>query len=237
MKLPRSFGCHIFLKLPLYIVVATIQAQNYSLQTLIGGPLVTEGSSALSAGLRYPNAVASDSSGNLFIVDREDNRIWKVDPTGAFTIYAGNGTQAYSGDHGSASQASLKHPTGVAPDGTGAVYICDSGNHLVPRVGPDGTITTAAGNGIAGHTGDNGPARKAQITLQAIAIDPSGNLLIADGRRVPQVSATTGNITTIAGTGAVGYSGDGGQATKAKLDNVAGIAADAAGFAISIPKG
>ena len=230
MKLQRSFGSLSVLKLPVFIVASMLHAQNYSLQTLIGGPLVTEGASVLNAVLRYPVAVASDSAGNMFVADREDNRIWKVDAAGAITAYAGNGATGYAGDNEPAVQATLNHPAGVALDAAGSVYICDTGNNVVRRVGTDGTITTVAGNGTAGHTGDNGPARKAQIAALAIALDPAGNLLISEGYRVRQVLATTGNITTIAGTSTSGYSGDAGQATKAKLTNITGIAVDANGI-------
>ena len=229
MIVPKLHMFSILLKTGAFAVTLAAYGQSYSIQTLFGGPLVTEGASALTSVLRYPVAVAADANGNVYIADREDNRIWKVDGSGSITTFAGNGIAGYAGDNGPAQQASLNHPTGVAVDGAGNVYICDAGNNIVRRVGADGSIKTAAGNGTAAHSGDNGSALKASIVPLAIAVDSSGNLFISEGARVRKVSAATGTIAEFAGTGVAGFTGNLIQATKAEIDNVTSMAVDGSG--------
>ena len=190
MLFRKSFGFHILLRLCPLLLVAGTQAQNYSLQTLAGGPLVTEGSSALTPVLRYPLAVASDPTGNVYIADREDNLSWKVDTNGAITTFAGTGASDYAGDNGPAAQASLNHPAGVAADGSGAVCICDTGNSAVRRVGrgnarirlvtPDGVVQTIAGNGVSYPFNGDGPALLCNFSPYRIAIDTDNDIYVAD---------------------------------------------------------
>src|SRR5271157_2356151 len=187
-----------------------------------------DGGPAASASLNYPTGVALDSAGNLYIADSSNNRIRGV-AGGTITTIAGNGFENFSGDGGLATSASLSLPEGVAADSAGNLYIADSGNQRIRKVS-GGTITTIAGNGMQGFSGDGGPATSASLTYPAgVAVDPAGNLYIADSynNRIRKVSG--GTITTVAGNGAYGFSGDGGPATSASLYWPQGVAVDSAG--------
>jgi sugar lactone lactonase YvrE len=155
----------------------------------------------------------------------------QVGTNGEITTVAGTGTGGFSGDGGLATDARLSVPAGVAVDGAGTLYIADQENHRVRRVGTDGKITTVAGTGTGGFFGDGGPATRAQLLAPAgVAVDGAGTLYIADtgNHRVRQVGAD-GKITTVAGTGTDGFSGDGGPATRARLWAPAGVAVDSSG--------
>jgi uncharacterized protein (TIGR03437 family) len=187
---------------------------------------------ATSAQLYDPNGIALDASGILFIADEYNQRVRKVGPDGIITTVAGNGTAGYSGDGGPATGAQLNDPNGIALDASGILYIADTDNSRIRRVGSDGTITTVAGNGTGGYSGDGGLAAKAQLNgPKGISIDATGNLYIADtnNNRVRKVS-TAGAITTVAGNGALGYAGDGGPATSAKMAYPYGVTLDKAGY-------
>lgn len=190
-----------------------------------------DGGPATSATLRFPRRVAVDAAGNLFIADTDNNRVRRVDTSGVITTVAGNGTCCSSGDGGPATDASLGFPRGVAVDGDGNLYIADRGNHRIRRVDPSGIITTVAGTGIFGFTGDGGPATGAHLAFPTdVAVDGAGDLFIADtlNRRVRKIDAS-GVIITVAGTGTFGFSGDGGPATDASLALPAGVAVDGSG--------
>ncbi|MGA3236246.1 MAG: hypothetical protein ABSG03_08085 [Bryobacteraceae bacterium] len=183
---------------------------------------------ATSAQLYFPNGVAVDSAGNLYIADTDNNRIRKVS-NGVITTVAGNGFAGYSGDNGPATNARLAGPWAVAVDSAGNLYIADSDNYCIRKVA-NGAIATVAGNGLAGFSGDNGPAANAQLNNPyGVAVDSAGNLYIADtlNQRVRKVA--NGVIATIAGNGTEGYSGDNGPATSAQLGTPLGIAVDSAG--------
>jgi uncharacterized protein (TIGR03437 family) len=186
---------------------------------------------ATSAQMSDPYATAVDSAGNLYIADRNNNRIRKVS-RGIITSVAGTGPTGstlggYSGDNGPASNAELRLPEGVAVDSAGNIYIADTGNYRIRKVS-NGIVTTFAGNGTYGFSGDNGPAASAQLgSPAAVAVDPAGNIYIADSGRIRKVSG--GIITTIAGNGTSGFSGDNGPAAGAALNDPAGIAVDSAG--------
>src|SRR5579863_66128 len=144
--------------------------------------------------------------------------------------YAGNGIAAYAGDGGPAANASLNNPKGIAVDSAGNVYIADPGNARVRKVTPGGVISTYAGNGVSGYSGDGGPAASASISdAMAVALDPTGVLYIADSsnRRIRKVSG--GIISTVAGTGVQGYTGDGGPALSATLGRPVAMTFDVAG--------
>jgi sugar lactone lactonase YvrE len=180
---------------------------------------------ATSARLNHAQGVAVDSAGNLYIADTASNRVRQVS-NGVITTVAGNGTAGSGGDNGSATSAQLNSPTGVAVDSAGNLYIAEFGGNRIRKVS-NGVITTVAGNGISGFHGDNGPATNAQLrSPRGVAIDALNNIYIGDlnNHRIRKVS--NGVITTVAGNGTVGFSGDNGPATSATLSSVAGVAVD-----------
>jgi sugar lactone lactonase YvrE len=201
-----------------------------TISTVAGGS-VGDGGPAVNAPVNTPSAAAVDSAGNLYIANTYNNRVRKVSTSGTITTVAGNGTPGFSGDGGPATNASLASPTGVAVDAAGNLYIADAGNDRVRKVSASGTITTVAGTGTPGFSGDGGPATGAGLVYPSgVAVDAAGNLYIADtyNNRVRKVSAS-GTITTVAGNGTPGFSGDGGPATNASLASPSGVAVDAAG--------
>ena len=193
-----------------------------------GGPSLGDNGPAASAQVLYPYGVAVDSAGNLYIADSGHNRVRKVS-NGVITTVAGNGVCCFSGDNGPAASAQLYAPGGVAMDSAGSLYIADTVNNRIRKVS-NGLITTVAGNGTQGFSGDNGPGTSAQLNRPGgVAVDSAGNLYIADtwNNRIRKVSG--GVITTVAGNGTQGFSGDNGPATIAQLANPAGVAVDSAG--------
>ena len=189
-----------------------------------------DGGPATQAGLNWPWSPGVDAKGNVYIADTPNNRIRRVGLDGIITTIAGNGTAGSSGDGGPATQASLSSPWGATADANGNVYIADSGNNRIRRVGPDGVITTIAGGGTppSGSIGDGGPATQARLGFgYAVALDDGGNVYIADGTNRVRRVGSDGIITTIAGNGTAGYSGDGGPATQASLNIPYGVAVDA----------
>ncbi|HUB77318.1 MAG TPA: IPT/TIG domain-containing protein [Bryobacteraceae bacterium] len=203
-----------------------------SISTIAGNGVVSysgDGGPASSAQLNTPHAVAVDSSGNFYIADTLNNVVRKVSSGGTISTIAGNGTAGYGGDGGSAAAAQLNHPQGIAVDTSGNVYVSDTQNARVRKIS-GGTITTVAGNGTPGYGGDGGSATAAQLFVPiGLAVDSAGNLYIADftNERVRKVSG--GNITTVAGNGNSGYSGDGGPAIDATLNGPTGVAVDSNG--------
>ncbi len=190
-----------------------------------------DGGPGTDASLADPSGVHVDGSGNLYIVDTNNRRIRKVDPSGTITTVAGNGNSGYSGDGGPGTDASLADPSGVHVDGSGNLYIADTNNQRIRKVDPSGTITTVAGDGNSGFSGDGGPATDARLNFpSAVYVDGSGNLYIADreNHRIRKVDAL-GTITTVAGNGGFGSSGDGGAATAASLAFPSGVYVDGSG--------
>jgi uncharacterized protein (TIGR03437 family) len=200
-----------------------------------------DGGPATAAKLSNPAALAFDEGGNLYIAEPFDSRVRKVTPQGTITTFAGTGQAGYSGDGGQAAVARLSSPVDVKCDRAGSVYIADLTAAVVRKVDTNGVITTVAGTGTHGFSGDGGPAAKAQLSgPAAIALDPSGNLFIADrneaaavfipivdNNRIRMVNSG-GNITTLAG-GFPGYNGEGIQSTLAAMGGPAALAADAQG--------
>lgn len=180
-----------------------------------------DGGPATAAKLLQPLDVVVDPAGNLYISDQGNNCIRKVTAsTGVITRFAGAcGTSGFDGDGGPATAAHLNYPYGLAIDGGGNVYFSDHANYRIRKVATNGTITTVVGNGIPGNTGDGGSATSASINqVRGVGVIASGELLVADtgNHRVRKVAG--GIITNFAGTGVAGFSGDGGQATAARLD-------------------
>ncbi len=183
---------------------------------------------AKNAELTACTGVAYDGAGNIYIADKGNNVVRRVGVNGVITTFAGTGTAGYSGDHGSAVSAKLNQPYSVAADIAGNVYIADYGNHVIRKVNTSGVITTYAGTGTSGYSGDLGPATGARLSgPQGIAVDSLGYLYIADANTstVRKVDPS-GGISTIAGTGSSGYTGDGTFATSAMLSGPAAVAVD-----------
>ncbi len=162
--------------------------------------------------------IAVDKLGNMFIVEGLCNRIKKVDTNGIVSIIAGNGSRGFSGDGGLAINAELSSPYGIAVDNIGNVYFSDIGNERIRKIDTNGIITTIAGVGIRGHSGDGGLAINAQLIVPGyIVIDHFGNIYFAEFESRIRRIDTKGIITTYAGNGVYGYSGDGGISTKASV--------------------
>jgi len=190
-----------------------------------------DGGPATSATLWDPYRVVADHTGNVYIADYNNNRIRKVDTTGKITTIAGTGTAGYNGDGIPATTAQLNLPGAVAVDGNGNLYVVDTWNNRIRKIDTSGTINTIAGTGFAGVLGDGGAATSAQVNEpEGIAVDSSGNVYIADyGNSKIRKIDTSGIISTIAGTGSIGSSGDGGPATAAFLTLPTGVAVDRPG--------
>jgi uncharacterized protein (TIGR03437 family) len=257
-------------------VRATSTAGGYALVTLAGnGTPGFNGEIILprDAQLNRPLGVAADDAGNWYVADTANNRVRKVQPGGNLFTIAGNGNASYYGDGGQGTKASVNQPEGVAADALGNVYIADTLDNAIRKVTPDGVITTLAGTGTPGYSGDGGPANVARLTQprgvavdsagnvyvadsgnnqvrridargtittvdtggslsdpRGVAVDRAGNLYIADtGNRVVRRVSPGALVTTIAGNGTCCYSGDGGLALDAQLNQPWGVAADASG--------
>jgi len=189
-----------------------------------GGSQLGDGGPATEAGLCDPADAAFDAAGNMYIADTGvycsgpgGNTVRKVDPHGIITTVAGTGEAGFSGDGGPATKAKLNSPIAVAVDREGNLYISDGDNYRIRKVDKDGIITTFAGTGEARHSGDGGPATSAQLReSDQMTFDDRGNLYVGDFTSVRKIDPS-GTITTVAGTGRFGFSGDGGPATEAKL--------------------
>ena len=193
--------------------------------------LPVNGAAAVNTPLGSPSSLAVDTSGRLLITDTSNNLLLRVSPSGIGAIVAGTGVSGYTGDGGPAVRARLAGPHGLAVDTAGNIFISDTGNSSVRRLAADGTITTFAGTGFVGFSGDGGPAVLAQfIDPEGLAFDRSGNLLIVDAgnNRVRKISSD-GVVTTLAGNGNTVLAGDGGPATTAGLAGVGNIVVDSLG--------
>jgi sugar lactone lactonase YvrE len=190
-----------------------------------------DGGVPTNAKFHTPIGIAVDSTGNIYIADTNNNRVrWIQKSTGYIYTLAGTGTTGYSGNGGSAAAALLSIPNGVAVDGSGNLFIADTGNGSIRKVIlSTNIISTVAGKGLGGFSGDGGLATSAKMSSpQAVAVDSNGNLYIADtgNYRIRKVTKSTGVISTVAGNGTSGYSGDGSLATSAEMNMPQGIAVD-----------
>ncbi len=192
------------------------------------GAATGNGGPATSAQMGADKGVAVDRSGNVYITDCTNNVVRKVSPSGIITTFAGTGAAGYTGDGGAATAATFACPWGVRVNASGDVFISDIDNHVVREVNPSGIVTTVAGNGTEGDTGDHGPATSAELNgPSGIFVDASGNLFISDwAAAVVREVNPAGIITTVAGNGTTGSTGDGGPATSAELNEPYGVVED-----------
>jgi sugar lactone lactonase YvrE len=190
-----------------------------------------DGGPATAARLNNPHGVDVDAAGNVYVADSANQRIRRITPAGTITTIAGTGRADYNGDGIPAAAAALAYPKGVTVAPDGSLYVGDANNHRVRRFVAGGTISTVAGRGTAGYSGDGGAATAAQLRRpRNVAFGPDGSLYIADDDNfVVRRVSPAGTITTVAGTGSAGYSGDGGPATAARLSAVRDVAVDATG--------
>ncbi|HVX52087.1 MAG TPA: hypothetical protein VHB48_18150, partial [Chitinophagaceae bacterium] len=229
--------------------IRKIAAADNTINTIAGDGTdgFTGAPDALQAQLQ-PQSVALDASGNLYIADGYYYDVRTVNVANSSYVFAGSpnpdykyASKGYAGNGGLASSALYNAPLGIAVDASNNVYIADVFNNVVRKIAYNTKIVTnVAGNGTAGYAGDNAAATSASLNNPyGIAIDKSGNLYIADAlnNRVRKVAAATQTITTIAGTGAAGNSGDGSAATSAQLKMPAGVAVDTAANVFILDRG
>ncbi len=217
--------------LTLTAALSTAAAQPYVVNTIAGkGKLAYagDGKSATSVNIFSPNRVAFDAAGNLYFTEIYYHRVFKVGAAGTLTAVGGNGDSVFAGEGGLATAAALPDPAGIAVDAAGNLYV--GTNFRLCKIS-GGMLTTIAGTGDQGYSGDGGPARSAKIhTPEGIAIDTSGNIFFSDTESsVVRRIGNDGIITTVAGTGTPGYNGDNLPGTSAQLSTPEGLAFDAAG--------
>ena len=186
-----------------------------------------DGGPATAAGLFGPEGAAIDSVGNLYFADAINYRIRKINTLGIISTMGGNGSTTYAGDGVPATATGLTPGTGVAVDRLGNVFFVD-GVYRIRKINPIGIISTYAGNGLPGSTGDGGPATAGAAQANDIAADREGNLFLSCGTRIRKID-TSGIITTVAGNGTPGFSGDGFPATSAELNGTYGVVVDKSG--------
>jgi len=200
-------------------IITTVAGNGYGADMGMGGP-------AVLTRVPYPRDVAVADDGTIFITNRYQSKIYRVDPEGIITLVAGYWTAGGLGDGGPALLANIKSPSSIAAGPDGDFYFCDTGNYRIRHVDRDGIITTVAGTGTRGNSGDGGLATDAMISeVNDIELGPDGSLYLADGLSygVRKISPD-GIIRRIAGNGTLGYSGDGGPATGAMLRGASGLA-------------
>lgn len=225
----------VFILLSYLCLCSLASGQTQMIQTVAGGGTsgLGDGGPATSATLNQPGSIFVDASGNLFIADTGNSRIREVSPGGIITTVAGTGCCGYGGDGQQATSASLNQPQGVAADASGNIYIADTTNNVVRKVSANGVISTVAGKDLlVGFFGDGGPASAALLYAPAgVAVDAAGDLFIADtvNNVIRKVSASSGNISTVAGNTTQGFAGDGAAATLAELYLPTGVFVDASG--------
>jgi uncharacterized protein (TIGR03437 family) len=209
--------------------------QGFTINTVAGDGVqgfTGDNGLAINAEIFAMAGLGVDGAGNIYIADSVNSRIRKVATNGIITTVAGTATAGYSGDNGPATAASLSFPTSVVVDTAGNLYIADAGNFVIRKIDTHGIITTFAGTGSEGFSGDGGPAVNAQLDeVNGLAFDAAGNLYLADSgnQRIRKI-ASDGAISTIAGTGVAGFTGGGGPAIDAEIYAPNSVAFDAAGI-------
>ncbi len=202
--------CHVAVTAQVIVTVAGIGVDGYSGD---GGP-------ATNAKMNGPSAIAFDKDGNFYFTEESNPAIRKVSPSGIISRFAGNGTAGYSGDGGPAGAALIGGGGGLAVDKWNNIYVGDGDNHRIRKITTDGVIRTIAGTGVAGYNGDGISALSAQLNYpHGVGVDDTGNVYICDRMnfRLRKVD-TFGNISTIAGTGVMGFTADGARADTAAID-------------------
>jgi sugar lactone lactonase YvrE len=214
----------------LMLFASSGMAQSSVITTYAGPAFPVDGSQALTQTIGVPQAVSADGAGGFYIGSNQ-NKVYRVNSDGKLITLAGNGLVGFGGDNGPATAAQFNYIQGLAADGAGSVFIADSKNNRIRKVTPAGAITTVAGNGGAGLSGDGGPAVSAHFAgPRGLAVDRAGNLFIADaGNNAVRMVTPAGIIKTVAGTGTAGFSGDGGAATAAQLNQPVAVAVDVSG--------
>ena len=217
---------------PFTVALSLVFTLVYSLILAASAP--AQSIPATTIPLLHPAAIVYDPLGNLYLAESGNHRIRQVDTTGHITTLAGTATQGFSGDHGPATAAQLDSPQGLALNPiTHTLYLADTHNQRIRAINLlTGIIVTVAGTGTPGFSGDSAPAIAATLNFPtAIALDSHGNLYLADSanHRIRRIDTATGIITTIAGNGTQGFSGDQGPATAAALDSPSSLAFDPSG--------
>jgi sugar lactone lactonase YvrE len=220
-------------RLLLFLVIVPVCAWGQIITTVAGNGTTSfsNGEYANNTGINLCLKVAFDRFGNTYVPSY--SRIYKINPQGIITSVVGTGVLGFSGDSNLAILAKIHGPTGVAVDSSGNLYIADAANNRIRRVdNSTGIITTIAGTGSVGYSGDNGLAISAQLSSPLfLTFDKFWNLIFSDNNNhcIRKINITTGNITTIAGNGTPGFSGDNGLATQAQLVHPGGICFDTLG--------
>jgi len=216
------------------LLLMPVMVRGQIITTVTGGGTVGvyNGAPATAIGISYPDGCAFDGLGNLYFTTVAPDRVYKITPSGIIYFVAGTGSSGYNGDGIAATSAELNLPTGIAIDKGNNVYIADGENNRVRKIDVNtGIITTFAGDGSAGFSGDNGPATAATFNgVEDICFDMNGNLFIADyaNNRIRKVN-NSGIVTTVAGNGINGFTADGVAATSAAINSVWGVCTDAIG--------
>jgi sugar lactone lactonase YvrE len=230
-----NFSKAIFSVCLLAAVVCTPGLTNAQAISTMGGDgkqlVAGDGGFAVYASFSTPTGMAVDKNGDTYIADQKNNRIRKINSYGVISTVAGYGSGGMTGDGGPAGSAKINNPQGIAADRIGNIYFCDASNHRVRRIDTAGIISTIAGNGIGGYSGDDTLAIHAELYMPyGVAVDTNGNVFIADylNHRIRKVN-TAGIITTVAGNGTPGRFGDNGPATDANLNKPNGVAVAADG--------
>jgi sugar lactone lactonase YvrE len=212
----------------------TMASAQVKVSTTVGGA-INDGKSGAGVAFQSPAGGWGDSKGNVYVADIHNHRLRIISSAGVTTTVAGTGIAAFSGDGGKAKAAKVSFPADVVLDGSGNILFSDSGNNRIRKISKTGIITTIVGTGAAGYTGDGGPATSAEINGPGgLALDSSGNLFFGDtSNQVVRKVDTVGNIHTVAGNGAAGFSGDGGPALSASMSSPYGVVTDSGNLYIA----